>query len=148
MPKSDAPLLNTDEHPVVLFQAPHLTYRQHDEPAARLLELLQRFPRETVIADATPEFIDRLNKFVRARNTYLRGLVEESRGKIAAAVSLYIESAVISEEFTSGYAQALGIATALAAKSPETAEGILRRLIEAQPDRPVARQLLDRLKTR
>jgi spermidine synthase len=140
--------LNTDEKPIVLFKAPYVTFRERDDPAARLLELLDRFAQSSStppIALGNEQFIPRLAAYIRARDVYLRGLIREEKGDIAAAVDFYVKSAKLSPEFTSGYAQALGIATSYARRNPQMARSILERLIEAQPDRPVARQLLEKL---
>ncbi|MGZ8940234.1 MAG: hypothetical protein ACXW32_13585, partial [Limisphaerales bacterium] len=89
----------------------------------------------------------RVGNFVEARDVYLRGLDQESND-FGAALNAYIESARISEDFTAGYAQALGIATGLARERPEQSRAILERLAEARPERPVARELLERLSVR
>ena len=49
--------------------------------------------------------------------------------------------------FTSGYAQCLTLANAFASSDPARARRILERLVEAQPDRPAAAELLRRLFT-
>ncbi len=140
--------LNTDRNPIVLFEAPSVTFQQRDDPAARLMKLIARYaerPLEPLLESPDPAFISRLSAYSTARNIYLRGLVEERRGDLVAAVNEYVESARLSPEFTSGYAEALGIATTLSRGNPEAAGAILRRLMEAQPERPVARQLWEKL---
>ncbi len=142
--------LNTDDRPVVLFQSPYLTFRRHDDPGERLLQLLSRYsPGDAVpkLAGADNEFLRRLGDFDRARDLFLAALMKEERGGLSEAVDLYVETARISAEFTSGYAQALGIATTLAQRNPTAAAAILEKLAEARPERPVARQLLDRLRS-
>jgi spermidine synthase len=138
--------LNTDDHPLVLFKAPYLTFREHDDPGVRLLQLLDRYsgvPTDLPIKDT--EFVSRLTAYTRARDIFLHGLMEEGRGERVQALNRFIESARVSPDFTSGYAQALGIATSLARTNPAAAQEILRRLIDAQPARPVARELLEKL---
>jgi hypothetical protein len=71
--------------------------------------------------------------------------VFEADGQTDRAVDGYIESARLSEDFTTGYAQCVTIAGAKAASDPATARRILERLVEAQPNRPVAREMLQRL---
>jgi spermidine synthase len=136
IPEGGSARLNTDGRPIVLFTAPRVTFQRRDDPAQRLLELIERYP----VSDSGP-----LGRYQRARNACLRGLAAEGRGELGEAIRLYVESARISREFTSGYAQAVAIATAIARTNPEGARGILRELMEAQPERPVARQLLERL---
>jgi len=60
-------------------------------------------------------------------------------------LAAYIESARRSGEFTAGYAQALGFATALMRERPEQGKAILRQLVKVRPERPVAAQLLERM---
>ncbi len=139
--------LNTDQNPIVLFKAPFITFQSQDNPAARLMTLIERFGGSGEVP-VDSDFSKRLLKYDRARDVYLRGLVDESKGDLNSATNLYIESAGLSPDFTSGYAQALGIATTLVTRDPEAARAILRRLIEAQPERPVARQLLEKLNQR
>jgi spermidine synthase len=135
--------VNTDDRPVILFKAPSLTFRAQDDPAGRLQKLLER-PSSSAIG-RLPVLEERLKPYIFARNIFLLGLIHESKGDLAGAVDRYIESAEASSDFTSGYAQALGIASTLASRNPEAAQKILQRLINAQPDRPVARQLLEKL---
>lgn len=132
--------LNTDAHPMVIFRAPAITFQRHDNPAGRLLALLE--PGDASLpVELSPE----VQKYIAARNVYLRGAVEESHREIDAALAAFIESAKISPDFTAGYAQALALASTLAKSDPHSARAILEALIQAQPERPVARELLDRL---
>jgi spermidine synthase len=139
--------INTDADPVVIFRAPSLTFRKKDNAGARLLQVVKEFGSApiTLAVDGEDEFAGKVTRFIEARNVYLGGLQRESLGDRAGGLSAYIESARISEEFTAGYAQALGLATALMRDRPEQSKDILRQLIEARPERPVAAQLLQRL---
>ena len=85
-------------------------------------------------------------EFIQARDVYLKGLAGEGSADLGEAIAAYIASARISPDFTAGYAQALAIATSMARNKPEMAAAILEQLAEAQPDRPVARELLERLR--
>ena len=80
-----------------------------------------------------------------ARNVYLQGLQHQNKNQFAEAVDAYIQSAALSEDFTAGYAQALAIATGLAKERSEQSATILRRLMNARPELPVAGELLRRL---
>ena len=66
-------------------------------------------------------------------------------GKQAAAIDRFIDSARLSKDFTRGYAQCLSLVSVLMKSNPAEAKTLLRRMDEAQPSRPVARQLLQRL---
>ena len=82
---------------------------------------------------------------MRARDVYLRGLIDQSEGRPADAINAFVESARLSPDFTSGYAQCLTMASLEAKANPEKARALLRRLVEAQPSRPVAAEMLKRL---
>lgn len=130
--------INTDDFPIVLFQAPAFSYQRAAPPYTRLMTLLDQF--ESKEPPST-----KLQKFRAARNVYLRALVLEANGDRDKALDGYVESAQLSEDFTSGYAQALTIASAQMTAHPTLARNILERLIEAQPNRPVAREMLERV---
>jgi spermidine synthase len=151
--------LNTDDNPVVIFRAPSVTFQRSDDPAERLMSLIQAAQTESVRVPwqarsfswthpAETNLPAEIPKFIRARDIYLKGLVQEARGQREDALAAYIESAKTSAFFTAGYAQALTLATTLARSNPQSARAILQALIAAQPERPVARELLDRLENR
>jgi spermidine synthase len=145
--------LSTDDCPVVVFIGPRLNYTPHVPPYGRLLGLLNRFDLNL---DNFPEFIrpergdsaakfaNDLKKFIRARDQYLRGLIDETEGRNDEALNKFLESAQ-SEHFTLAYARCLTLATQYLKENPGKARLILEQLDKAQPNRPVARQLLNRL---
>lgn len=147
--------LNTDDRPRVNFGAPQFVYRGAAETYGRLLALLRLgtpSPKELLgdgadgAADAgAAAFARRLEGYWKARDVYLAGLVDEAEGREARAVDRFLESARLSDDFTSGYAQCLTLASALAPTRPDEARRLLERLTEAQPSRPVAREMLERL---
>jgi spermidine synthase len=136
--------LNTDTFPIVMFEAPAFSYRHNAPTYERLVAFLGEVRNEAPpIADSSLR--DKVGRYIKARDGYLRALVDEKEGKRDRAIDGYVESARISEDFTSGYAQCLAIATAESKTNPNFARQLLQRLIEAQPNRPVAKELLDRL---
>jgi spermidine synthase len=135
--------INTDDNSAVLFGAPAFTYRDDaplHNPVAVFLDL-QLTNTATLLGFNSPD----LERFIAARNVFLRGLIDEAHGRMAEACERYIESARVSDNFTAGYARVVTIAAAEAASQPERSRKLLEQLIEAQPARPVARQLLGRL---
>jgi spermidine synthase len=142
---------NTDDRPRVTFGAPRFTYQRNSTPYGRLLTLLHLAApdlRETLGLDSGDEagrFAARLTRYMTARNTYLEGLVEEFKGRENQAIDLFVESSRLSDDFTTGYAQCLTLASALARSKPAEARALLERLVKAQPARPVAKELLERL---
>ena len=165
--------LNTDPNPIVVFTAPAVTFQRHDNPAQRLIDLIDSAQAtaasppwsrsnpanvtnrvnpanslnsaHSANATNTNSTHRQIDQFILARNIYLRGLFHQSRGDHDSALKAFLQSAATSPDFTAGYAHALGIATALSRTNPAAARAILESLIRAQPEIPVARQLLDRL---
>jgi spermidine synthase len=140
----EAPL-NTDDNQRVTFMAPRAAYRRDAKPYESLLVLLSQSKVRRVSATAGTQFEARVNKYIEARNIYLHGLIHDAERRHEAALEAYLESARISGDFTSGYAQCLNIASATAASEPARAKRILEQLIRAQPERPVAAEMLKRL---
>jgi spermidine synthase len=141
--------VNTDDHPVVLFQAPQ-TLVGRATPGHALLERLLARPAAvpeglfTSRTDATA-WNERLAQYRRARDAYLSGLIAEASGQREAALDRYIDSARLSADFTTGYAQVLARASQSAKTDPDGVRRLLDRLTEARPDRGVAADLKRRL---
>jgi spermidine synthase len=143
--------VNTDDFPVVTFRAPRFVYGARQSSYGRLLTLLDRCkadPRTLFAPDTAREdgeFIARLDRFIQARNVYLRGLVADVQGRRAEAIDAFIESARLSPDFSTGYAHVLALAAQTAQADAPQARRLLERLAAARPDRGVAQQLLERL---
>ena len=138
---------STDDHPVVLFAAPRFSIRRDAPSHELLLTLLEQCPAEpgkfvgTVLGgDAT--LAANLSAFIAARDIYLKGLVEESAGKLPLAMDAYLESARRSLFFTPGYARMVTIIQVLARTDSEQALKLFWRLEEAQPAQSLGRKLL------
>jgi spermidine synthase len=144
--------LNADDLPRIAFMAPRVNYQRAATPYASLFRLLESSTpnvRGTLaLGDEASGFAREVEDYIRARDVYLRGLALYAEGDREKAIAAYVASARLSSEFTPGYAQCLSIASVLAGTDLPRAQQILRRLIEAQPNRPVAQQLLDRLGTK
>ena len=138
--------INSDLDPIMIFRAPALTLRRQDDAGERLLKVLGSYTSAPEgIVSGNEEFLHRFKLFIAARDIYLGGLQKQHKKQLAEAVEAYVRSAALSEDFTAGYAQALTIATGMSQQRPQEAVAILRRLIEARPERPVAGELLRRL---
>jgi len=135
--------INTDDNSAVLFGAPVFTYRDDAKPYGTLLALLDVQPANSVAVLGLDS--PALNSFMAARNVFLRGLIDEAEGRVDAAFARYVESARISADFTAGYARVITAATADANANPSRSRKLLEQLVEAQPSRPVAKQLLEKL---
>lgn len=146
---SSGAALNTDDHPLVIFKAPHFTYQRKEAPYGRLLRLLNYFPAESgnLIEEGRQSsvFTADLNLYLSARNVYLRGLMAESEGRKTDATNAYIESANLSSHFTAGYAHCLALAVRQSKTEPTASKALLEKLVRAAPERPVAAELMKRL---
>ena len=148
---SEGALVNTDDHPVVAFLAPHLTVRAEVEPFAAVRELLAlpESERDVVFDLAADGSIaaqwTRIVTGWQARDLYLRGLIAEADAKPDEAVAHWLEGARRSQDFTTGYARCLSLAVGWARERPAAAQALLRALEDARPERPVARELRLRL---
>jgi spermidine synthase len=146
---SEGAPVNTDTKPVVLFGAPLVSNRDGNPGYGTLLHLLDTYSsdgRELLAPkDAASGFANDLADFIAARNTFLHGLVAEAEGDKGRAIDAYVESARRSRWFVSGYAHCVTVAMQEAKVNPVAARRLLQRLAEAQPSRPVAGQLLQRL---
>jgi spermidine synthase len=147
---AEAPL-NGDDQPRVVFDAPRFAYQKHATSYGRLLTLLERCPavggealglREDVDSN---QFAQRLTQYMLARNIYLKGLIDETEGRATSAIDAFVESARLSEDFTLGYSQCLTRASLQAHTQPDQARALLQRLVAAQPSRPIAKEMLQRL---
>lgn len=148
---SEGAALNTDEFPVVVFRAPQ-TLVGKPRPGHDLLQTLLARSRpgpEALFTESTREaarpWLERVQRFQQARDVYLGGLIAESQGAFAAAETAFVASATLSADFTSGYSQILTRAAAQAAANPAAARRLLEQLIQARPERSVARELKSRL---
>jgi spermidine synthase len=146
--------INTDDRPVVMFEAPRFYYLGRTTSYGRLMTLLElRKPdsdgwMQGTDSESAGDFRDRLRRFISARDVYLRGLVMEAEGNMNSALDAYIESARWSPDFSTGHARCLTIAAQQASFAPQQARLILERLIKARPENPVAMELLERLNRR
>lgn len=145
----DAPI-NTDDRPVILFDAPKFTLKRgiatyaSFEALLNYLELkeLSELPFFTRKSDA--EFTDRLGAFIKARNLYFATMIDHNDDE-ARALSGYLQSVETSADFTLAYAQIVSMAIGKAQKEPETARQWLEKLITLRPEIPGARDVLYRL---
>jgi spermidine synthase len=134
--------VNTDNNQAITLFAPRAAYQKTVKPHSSLLALLEAAEWDR---DLERSEDPRLNAYWSARNIYMRGLIDDAEQRHDAALEKYLESARRSPEFTAGYAQCLSIASAYAQADPPRARRILEQLIAAQPERPVAREMLRRL---
>jgi spermidine synthase len=148
--------LNTDDRPVVIFEAPRFAY-SHQEPAyVRLLSLMEHLkarPRDILQPAPTPSEIsrhERLAAYWQARQRFLRAGVgvEETNDpwKMLQAVREPLLTIVRQcQDFTPAYDPLLLLARRLSRKYPLAAQELLLDLEQANPQRPDARKLQESL---
>ena len=149
--------LNTDDHPRILYEAPDTIYRPLAPAETRLLALTEMFapsPRDAVDPLGTPDhelFEARLAQYWRARDAFLKlgaeadltGDPSRDARRIAPAL---IEIVRISPDFRQAYDPVLRLAEAAGQREPAFARRLLEALIRANPARPEARSVMDRIR--
>jgi spermidine synthase len=141
--------LNTDDHPIVIYQAPRVTYEPDSQPRDRLIELLQLLDIDAgewlSASDKTQRA--RLTAYWSARNRF----IEVGRDvRPSADVQLMLQQVReplldivrISPDFRPAYDPLLQMARALATIDASDARSLLLELERLQPARLEATQLL------
>ncbi len=148
--------LNTDDRPLVIFEAPRFAYDDREPAEDRLLAIIDAFdtPSGQVLAVDDPgddrEAARRMRAYVEARNLFLRygagtepsgdlrRLVERLRAPLLAVVRT-------SPDFSAAYNPLLAMAYRLGRIDARAASSLLRDLEAANPTRHDARDLRRRL---
>jgi spermidine synthase len=126
--------INTDDHPLVMFLAPHFAYRK-DEPRYGRLEAILTACKPAVeeiisahelAGDQT--FVNRLKSYLAARNLFLRGLILLQKRQQEEAILTFLDSARTSGEFRTAVAMIRKIAYDLRNVDPATSRKILKSL--------------------
>jgi spermidine synthase len=143
--------LNTDDRPLVTFDAARAAYAADASPGERLVALFDalspdaRLLRDPGAADSA--LSRRLMAYWRARNRFIeigaRKLVRPDAGDFVADVApRLIEVVQQSADFDAAYLPVLAMARQLAKRNPVAARTLLEQLDRANPLRPEARRLL------
>jgi spermidine synthase len=142
--------LNTDDHSVVSYLAPRITYAPTSAPRDRLLELLANVdndPEELLAGSIDAGWNSRLAAYWQARNRYLESgrnvratfdvheMLEQVRDPLLAVLR-------ISPDFRPAYDPLLKMAGALASSDSDGARDLLMQLASYQPARPEAAEAL------
>lgn len=150
---------NTDQHPVVTYRAPRITYQPEGTPADRLLALLPQLgtqPGELLMASgsaspaspASPMSHDaRLAAYWTARTKYLVSgrtvqPVNDVRQMLAQVQQPLLDVLQTSPDFRPAYDPLLRMAQALARIDPAAGRSLLGELQRVQPGREEAAQAL------
>lgn len=128
--------LNTDDHPVVAYRAPRITYAPDSLPRDRLLTLLQELslePDELIGPDADAATSRRLAAYWHARDLFIesgRNVRPSSdvRAMLAQVREPLLSVLRISPDFRPAYDPLVAMATALARSDSEDARALLDEL--------------------
>jgi spermidine synthase len=151
---SGAPL-NTDDHPVVAYLAPRITYAPDSLPRDRLFALLDELtltPGELIDSSSgrDPAWPVRLAAYWAARDNFLKAgrHVQPSAGvreMLAQVQEPLLATLRISPEFRPAYDPLLRMAVALGRSDPLAAGALLAEMMRLQPARAQAGQALQLL---
>ncbi len=141
--------LNTDDHPVVTYLAPRITYAPDSAPRDRLLEFLgfvDADPAE-LLATRDASWEPRLAAYWQARNRYLElgravrptADVQEMLAQVRDPLLSVLH---ISPDFRPAYDPLLRMAYGIAQRDSGTARELLAQLVREQPARPEAAEAL------
>lgn len=145
----DAPL-NTDDHPVVMYRAPRITYVPDSQPRDRLIALLRALaiaPEELLVAAHDGNWDTRLAAYWAARNRFIevgRNVrpAADVRRMLAQVREPLLGVLHISADFRPAYDPLLQMASALGQIDVPAARELLNELKAVQPSRPEAAQVL------
>lgn len=144
---------NTDDHPVVTYLAPRVTYAPTDLPRDRLLALLAELriqPQELVGQGADPAWSARLAAYWAARDRFIAAGQQvrpttDLRQMLAQVREPLLAVLAISPDFRPAYDPLLLMATRLADQDAGEASRLLVQLQQRQPARSEAAVLLEQL---
>jgi spermidine synthase len=134
--------LNTDDHPIVAYLAPRITYKPSSTPRERLLALLGQVhvePGELFDAARDPDRSQRLAAYWNARNRYL-----QVGSSVRPSADVHVMLAQVREpllgvleaspDFRPAYDPLVSMARALGRTDPREARTLLSALATLHPD--------------
>jgi spermidine synthase len=149
--------LNTDNNPVVLFQAPRFVYTSHEPAHRQLLTLLAELPApdpESILAETITEedylARSRLSNYWQARDSFLKlgTAIERTRNVntlYETASDQLLDIVRKSLDFSAAYFPLISIAYTMYPLDQEKSYKLLRDLERANPLRPEAANLRQQL---
>ena len=141
---------NTDDHPVVAYRAPRITYAPDSLPRDRLVALLGELSvdaDEVVVSPADASWPPRFAAYRLARDRFIalgRGVQPSAdvRQMLAQVREPLLSVLRSSPDFRPAYDPLLRMAAALARIDAPAAQALLSDLVQLQPARPEAAQAL------
>lgn len=148
--------LNTDDHPVVMFEAPRFVYTEQEPASNRLFALIDSLaPRPADVLPAAEgregrEARERLVAYWAARNRFLHAGVGVPRTRDVRELLSYVREPLLevvrmSPDFDPAYRPLLAMAEHLARIDPDAGRNLVVQLIDANPARSEARRILSSL---
>jgi len=146
---ANAPV-NTDDHPVVTYAAPRMTYAPDSLPRDRLIDLLHELscdPAELLESTTEPAFSARLIAYWAARDHFIEtgrdvhasSRVEEMLAQVREPLLAVLR---MSPDFRPAYDPLLAMSGALAQTDLRAARSLLGELTQLQPARLEATRML------
>jgi spermidine synthase len=137
---------NTDDHPVVAYRAPSITYAPDSTPAERLIALLHELsiqPAELIVPEADDAWPRRVAAYWAARDRFVEsGRAVHPAARVEDMLAQVREPLLgvlrISPDFRPAYDPLLGMAKALAESDAVAARALLAELTQIQPARAEA----------
>jgi len=134
---------NTDDHPVVAYGAPHLTYAPDSTPVDRLMTLLSEVsltPGELVNAGGDDVWANRLGAYWAARNRFIDSgravrLSADPSAMLDQVQEPLLAIVKISPDFRPAYDPLVRLAEAVATSDADRGRLLLRELAGLQPAR-------------
>ena len=136
--------LNTDDHPVVAYSAPRITYAPDSLPRDRLLALLDELslaPGEVLGPSTDAAWSKRLAAYWEARHRFLLAgrdvrATDDLQAMLAQVQRPLLDILRTSPDFRPAYDPLLRMATALARQDRDAAQVLLAELAQARPSGP------------
>ena len=140
-------IANTDNHPIVAYLAPHITYAPDSLPRDRLITLLHELssePAEMLNATTDSAWSRRLANYWIARNNYIEAgrTIRPSanvQDMLAQVRNPLLSALRMSPDFRPAYDPLLRMATVLSHTDMPDALVLLKELAQIQPERPEAK---------
>lgn len=147
---SDGAPLNTDDHPVVAYLAPRITYAPTSLPRDRLLQWLEQLPgdaRDAVDTGDDTETAKRLQAYWSARQRFLLAGRDVRPSNDARRMLQQVQGPLLdvlrtSPDFQPAYDPLVALAQGLARSDPNAAAALFHQLQRIAPARPQAGQAL------
>lgn len=145
-----AAVANTDDHPVVAYRAPRVTYAPESLPRDRLMALLEELaadPQELIVDPPDSAWPARLAAYWSARNRFIAAGRDvqpsaDVRRMLAQVREPLLAVLRISPDFRPAYDPLLRMAMALRRSDAAESHALLSALVRIQPARPEAFEAL------